>query len=254
MGQFVEAERVCREVIDWARENRVADEALLAVYSLAELLWRRGALNEAADLLGAARPVEAARPTDRGKRSVDMLLGMVALARGDLVAAHDHLVVALRSRMSHGFHGRACDTVNAIAVRCALGGDPITATRLFGAAQLTRSAMRCTPGMFGSYWLEQQAELRATLGDAAFDTAYAEGAELNLEEAAAVALGVEHPDLAAGSIRFAGVDTPAQRSPQRRRPVDETTTVELPRPMASELPRPVISDAQREALDGWERS
>ncbi|MDG4833556.1 adenylate/guanylate cyclase domain-containing protein [Solwaraspora sp. WMMD1047] len=246
MGQFVEAERVCREVIDWARENRVASEALLAVYSLAELLWRRGALDEAADLLGAARPVEAARPTDRGKRSVDMLLGMVALARGDLVAAHDHLVVALRSRMSHGFHGRACDTVNAIAVRCALGGDPVTATRLFGAAQLTRSAMRCTPGMFGSYWLEQQAELRATLGDAAFDTAYAEGAELNLEEAAAVALGVEHPDLAAGSIRFAAVDTPTQRSRDRRGPVDETATVELP--------RPVISDAQREALDGWERS
>nr|MDT0658283.1 adenylate/guanylate cyclase domain-containing protein [Micromonospora sp. DSM 115978] len=245
MGQFAEAERACREVIEWARVNGVASEALLAVYSLAELLWRRGALDEAAELLGAARPVEAARPTDRGKRSVDMLLGMVALARGDLVAAHDHLVVALRSRMSHGFHGRACDTVNAIAVRCALGGDPVTATRLFGAAQLTRSAMRCTPGMFGSYWLERQADLRAGLGDAAFDAGYAEGAELSLEEAAAVALGVDHPDLAAGSIRFAAVDTPVQRSRDRHGPDDGTATVEIPRPAAS--------DAQRQALDGRER-
>ncbi|MGI5213215.1 ATP-binding protein [Plantactinospora sp. CA-290183] len=218
MGQLAEAERVCREVIAWAEEEDVAGDALLAVYSLAELLWRRGALDEAAELLGAARPVEAARPTERGKRSVDMLLGMVALARGDLVAAHDHLVVALRSRMSYGFLARACDTVNAIAVRCAGGGDPRTAARLFGAAQLTRSAMRCTPGTFGAYWLQEQSALRALLGDAAFDAAYAAGAELSLEEAAAVALEVEHPDLAVDSIRFAGVESPAQRSGPRHAP------------------------------------
>ncbi len=212
MGQLAEAERVCREVIDWARQHHVAGDGLLAVYSLAELLWRRNALDEAAELLGAARPVEAARPAERGKRSVDMLLGMVALARGDLVAAHDHLVVALRSRLSHGFHGRACDTVNAMAVRCAQGGDPVTAARLFGAAQRTRSAMRSTPGTFGDYWLEEHVGLRAVLGDAAFDAAYAAGAELSLEEAAAMALGIEHPDLASGSIRFSGVDPPSQRS------------------------------------------
>ncbi|MFD0817630.1 adenylate/guanylate cyclase domain-containing protein, partial [Micromonospora zhanjiangensis] len=152
------------------------------------------------------RPSEAARPAERGRRSVDMLLGMVALTRGDLVAAHDHLVVALRSRMSHGFHGRACDTLQAIAVRCAWGGDPVLAARLFGAAQATRSALRCSPGIYGPYWSEEQAALRAVLGDEAFDGAYAEGAELRLEEAVTVALAVEHPDLSAGSIRFAGMD------------------------------------------------
>jgi predicted ATPase/class 3 adenylate cyclase len=212
MGQLAEAERVCREVIDWARDNDVSGDVLSAVHSLAELLWRRGALDEAADLLGAARPVEAGRPIERGRRSIDMLLGMVALARGDLVAAHDHLVVALRSRMSHGFHGRACDTVSAFAVRCAAGGDPVTAARLFGAAQATRSAMRAAPGAFGAYWLAEQAGLRSVLGDIAFDAAYAQGAELSLEEAAAVALAVQHPDLAADSIRFSAVDPPAQRS------------------------------------------
>ena len=35
-----------------------------------------------------------------------MLLGLVALSRGDLIAAHDHLVVALRFRMSYGYHWR----------------------------------------------------------------------------------------------------------------------------------------------------
>ncbi|PZF86588.1 ATP-binding protein, partial [Micromonospora deserti] len=202
MGQLAEAERVCREVIAWAHDQDVVGDALFAVFKLAELLWRRGALDEAAELLGAARPVEAARPLERGRRSVDMLLGMVALARGDLIAAHEHLLVALRSRMSHGFHGRACDTLNAIAVRCAAGDDPLTGARLFGAAQATRASLRSTPGICGAYWAERQAELRGMLGDAAFDDAYGQGAELGLEEAAAVALAVEHPDLAADSTRF----------------------------------------------------
>ncbi|WP_320069244.1 adenylate/guanylate cyclase domain-containing protein [Micromonospora sp. RTGN7] len=215
-GQFVEAELVCRKAIEWAREWDVVPDALPAVFSLAELLWRRGALVEAAELLGEARPVEAARPADRGRRSVDMLLGMVALGRRDLVAAHEHLLAALRSRMSHGFHRRACDTLNAIAVRCAVGEDPLTAARLFGAAQATRASMRSTPGIYGPYWLEQQAALRRALGDEAFDDAYGEGSELGLEEAAAVALRVEHPDLGEGSVRFTttGALAPRQLGPE----------------------------------------
>lgn len=227
MGQFTEAERVCREVIEWAHEQDVVSDALLAIYNLAELLWRRGALEEAAELLGAARPVEAARPAERGRRSVDMLLGMVALARGDLVAAHEHLLVALRSRMSHGYLGRACDTVNAIAVRCALGGDPATAARLFGAAQATRANLRATPGIYGPYWLERQAQLRRVLGDEAFDAAYGAGAELALEEAAALALGVEHPDLAGHSPRFGAPGTRAPRRPD-----------EAPNPHPTSRPHP----------------
>ena len=82
--------------------------------------------------------MEAGRPEDRGRRTVDWLLGMVALRRGDLVAAHDHLVVALRSRLRHGFRGAAADAVAAIAVRCALGGDPATAAILFGGAEAVR--------------------------------------------------------------------------------------------------------------------
>ncbi|MEU4780839.1 adenylate/guanylate cyclase domain-containing protein [Micromonospora sp. NPDC023633] len=213
MGQFAEAERICREVIDWASGQEVLGDALFGVFSLAELLWRRGALDEAAELLGSARPVEAARPVERGRRSVDMLLGMVALARGDLVAAHEHLQVALRSRMSHGFHGRACDTLNAMAVRCAAGGDGLTAARLFGAAGATRASMRCAPGIYGGYWVQRQGKLRRELGDTAFDGAYGEGAELGLEEAAALALAVEHPDLAVGSARFAA--GPARVAPRQ---------------------------------------
>ncbi|MEU7903055.1 adenylate/guanylate cyclase domain-containing protein [Actinoplanes sp. NPDC049118] len=200
-GRLAEAERVCRDVIALAERTGVPGAALPSVVALAELLWRRDAVDEAAELLGGARQLEAGRPQDRGSRTVDWLLGMVALRRGDLVAAHDHLVVALRSRLRHGFRGAAAAAVAAIAVRCAVGGDPTTATILFGGAESVRGARRAT--QFGAFWSAQQAALRRRLGDAAFDVAYAEGADNGFARAVATALAVEHPDLEDGSARFA---------------------------------------------------
>jgi predicted ATPase/class 3 adenylate cyclase len=200
-GRLPAAERLCRDVIELAERSGVPSAGLPAVVTLAELLWRRGALDEAADLLGGARQIEAGRPEDRGRRTVDWLLGMVALRRGDLVAAHDHLIVALRSRLRHGFRGAAADAVAAIAVRCAIGGDAATAAMLFGGAEPVRGVRRA--GLFGAYWAAQQAAVRSVLGDAGFDAAYAEGAAAGLDRIVASALAVEHPDLEHGSIRFA---------------------------------------------------
>ncbi|MET0416388.1 MAG: adenylate/guanylate cyclase domain-containing protein, partial [Actinoplanes sp.] len=200
-GRYSEAEQLCRGVIALAERTGVPEAALPAVVALAELLWRRDALDEAADLLGGARQLEAAHPEDRGRRTVDWLLGMVALRRRDLVAAHDHLVVALRSRLRHGFRGGAADAVAAIAVRCAQGGDPATAAVLFGGAEAARGARRTE--MFGRFWSAEQLSLRTALGDATFDVAYADGVGLGFDQIVAMALAVEHPDLADGAARFA---------------------------------------------------
>ncbi|XVU30730.1 ATP-binding protein [Actinoplanes sp. CA-054009] len=202
-GRYDDAELLCRDVIATAERRGVAEAAMPAVIALAELLWRRDALNEASELLGGARQWEASRPGDRGRRTVDWLLGMVALRRGDLVAAHDHLVVALRSRLRHGFRGAAADAVAAIAVRCSLGGDPTSAAVLFGGAEAAKGARRTE--MFGRFWSAQQLSLRTALGDAAFDAAYAEGVGLGFDRIVAMALAVEHPDLEDGATRFAQV-------------------------------------------------
>ncbi|MFG1610070.1 adenylate/guanylate cyclase domain-containing protein [Actinoplanes sp. NPDC049265] len=196
-----EAEQVCRDVIARADRTGVAGAAFPATVALAELLWRRDALDEAAELLAGARQVEAGRPADRGRRTVDWLLGLIALRRGDLVAAHDHVVVALRSRLRHGFRGGAADAVAALAVRCALGGDYTTAAMLFGGSEGVRGVRRTV--MFGGFWAEQQAQVRAAVGDTAFDAAYANGAGQGFDRIIAAALAVEHPDLEYGSVRFA---------------------------------------------------
>lgn len=202
-GRYDDAEKLCRQVIATADRHGVTEAAMPAVIALAELLWRRDALDEAAELLGGARQWEASRPEDRGRRTVDWLLGMVALRRGDLVAAHDHLVVALRSRLRHGFRGAAADAVAAIAVRCAMGGDPATAAVLFGGAEAAKGARRTE--MFGRFWSARQLSLRSSLGDAAFDAAYADGVGLGFDRIVAMALAVEHPDLEDGAARFAQV-------------------------------------------------
>jgi hypothetical protein len=203
MGDPIAAEKACRDILAWANDRDVAHEALDAVYCLAQLLWRRGGVDEAAELLAATRPIEASRPAERGRRTVDMVLGMVALSRGDLVAAHEHLVVALRSRMSFGFHSGACESLNALAARCALGGDQITAVRLFGAAQAAQVQLRGANVLFAPFWTEQQRRIREGLGDRVFDDVYAQGSALTLDEAVTVALSVDHPDMAVGSERFA---------------------------------------------------
>ena len=66
LGREEEAERACRDVIDWARSRHVAAEALPAVFCLAQLLWRRGKLAEAATELGAARAVASTHPDRAG--------------------------------------------------------------------------------------------------------------------------------------------------------------------------------------------
>jgi hypothetical protein len=215
LGREEEAERACRDVIDWARSRHADAEALPAVFTLAQLLWRRGSLAEAATELGAARAAASTHPTERGRRSIDMLLGMVALSRGDLIAAHDHIVVALRFRMANGYHWAACEALTAMAVRCALGGEMTQAATLFGAAQAARAWLRSHQGVIGPMGRRHEGAVRNTMGDTAFDTAYGEGASMSLDEATAYALAVEHPDLTHALVRLS-IDT------------DPTTDLSLP--------------------------
>ncbi|HEY7222697.1 MAG TPA: adenylate/guanylate cyclase domain-containing protein [Micromonosporaceae bacterium] len=202
LGREDEAERACREAIEWARNHNVEAESLPAVFCLAQMLWRRGRLVEAATELGAARAVASTHPTERGRRSIDMLLGMVALSRGDLIAAHDHVVVALRARMAHGYHWAATEALTAMAVRCALGGEMTQAATLFGASQAARSRLKTHRGVLGPMGQRHESAVRHIMGDVAFDEAYAAGAAMTLAEATTFALDVEHPDLAHALVRL----------------------------------------------------
>ena len=202
-GDHDAAITACRDVVAWAEDHGVPHEALDATCCLAQMLWARGDVDGAAEVLAGARQIENLRPADRGRRQIDMTLGMIALARGDVIAAHEHLVVALRSRMTYGFHSGACEAINALAARCTIGGDPITGARLFGAAQAAQEWLRGANLLLAPYWAQRKMQLREMLGNRIFDQVYAQGAALTLDQAVAVALSVDHPDMADGSERFA---------------------------------------------------
>ena len=132
-----------------------------------------------------------------------MLLGMVALSRGDLIAAHDHIVVALKGRMAHGYLWAATEALTAMAVRCALGGEMTQAATLFGASQAARSRLKTTHrGALGPLGQRHESAVRHIMGDAAFDEAYAAGAAMTVERAAEYALKVDHPDLAHAMVHL----------------------------------------------------
>ena len=132
-----------------------------------------------------------------------------------LFRSHDHIVVALRHRMTHGYHWAACESLTAMAVRCALGGEMTQAATLFGAAQAARARLRSNQGAIGPMGRRHESAVRNTMGDAAFDAAYGEGAAMTLGEATAFALAVEHPDLQHALVRLS-IDT------------DPTTDLSLP--------------------------
>ena len=168
----------------------VAGDALFAVYTPGRAAvaarrpgrggatcWRRP---------GRWRP---ARPAERGRRTVDMILGLVALDAGRprrgarppggraAVAGGERLPLA--GRRDPQRDGRAVR-----ARRRASDGGP--AVR--GGAGGPRPAAGLAPGCSGPYWAEHEAAVRGVLGDAVFDSAYAEGTALSVGEAAAVAL------------------------------------------------------------------
>src|SRR5262249_61670500 len=101
LGREDAAQRACRDVIDWARSRHVAAEALPAVFCLAQLLWRRGRLAEGATEVGAARVSASVHPTERGRRTVDLLVGLGARSPGGPIARPAHIAVARRVPVAH---------------------------------------------------------------------------------------------------------------------------------------------------------
>ncbi|HEY1487320.1 MAG TPA: hypothetical protein VGF84_14540, partial [Micromonosporaceae bacterium] len=97
----------------------------------------------------------------------------------------------------------------------------------FGAAQAAQVWLRGANILFAPFWVEQQARIRERLEDRVFDDVYAQGAALTLDQAVAVALSVDHPDLLDGSKRFADIDATERYLDETVRLADESETVRL---------------------------
>ena len=150
------------------------------------------------DYEGAARWLEEGLATAReaGDRVAThqalYYLGLLARARGDEGRAAEHfaaglaLAEELRDRLNAGYF------VKGLAEVAAGRGRATEAVRLLGAAEAVLQATGSAPYRYVSDWLghERAMAARASLGDAAFDAAWAAGRALPLEEAIAEAMAV----------------------------------------------------------------
>jgi len=110
-------------------------------------------------------------------------LALVARERGDTAAtlAHFRAALAYYGRLGERWHAALCLEGIALAARQRA---PAPAARLLGAAAALRSALRAPRPPVGRVVYEQAvAELRAALGEAAFEAAWAAGQTAPLEHA-----------------------------------------------------------------------
>lgn len=118
-----------------------------------------------------------------GVADAHLVAGRVALLRGELTTADEHLHAALAAMTGRGLLGRIADVIEAIGEVVLAYGKPTEATRLLAAAESVRVEL----GM-PRFPVEQPrfdaavAACREVLGDDAFEEASSEGSRLTLDE------------------------------------------------------------------------
>lgn len=192
MGAPTQAEAACRGSIAYAQEHHAESESLPSICCLARLLWRRGALEEARQLLVGAEALEAGQPAWRGRRRTGFLLGLIALADDDLPTARSHLVKSLRARMVYGFHSGVVAGLYAMASWSAKDGDHDRAALLFAAADTHRSSLRVAASVDAESFAGDRARTMEALVEA-YQERYDAGALLGLAEAVEVAVAIRTP-------------------------------------------------------------
>jgi predicted ATPase len=178
------AEQACHDTIRFARDQDAEAAALPSVYCLARLLWQRGALDEAREILAAGAALEAGQPAWRGLRQTSFQSGLIALSAGEPAVARCHLLRALRARVRYGFHSGVVAALYAMASWAVRVGEYDRAALLTGSADTHRDRLRVAGA--GSL-TDDQLQTADALGDV-YPDRYDAGSRLSLTEAVRVAV------------------------------------------------------------------
>ncbi len=189
-GRYERAEVLLGEALDRLWATGAEASAATARYHLAVVAYGRADLDRAEELLAQAR----ATPPERWGGVAGYALhlqGLVAAARGNTVQAADLLGQSLAAFTDLDRPEGVSEALAGFAVVASQGGRHDLAARLLGAVDAleeeTGTASRLPErGMYERV----RANLRAVLGDEAFEAAWTAGRALSREQAAADALSV----------------------------------------------------------------
>jgi predicted ATPase/class 3 adenylate cyclase/DNA-binding CsgD family transcriptional regulator/tetratricopeptide (TPR) repeat protein len=148
-------------------------------------------------------------------------LGVVDLMAADPGSARRHFLDSLDTARITGVTSYVHSALLGLALAAGADGDPTIAATLHGVAdERYEQAGRGFEAIETGLRDRDHAELRATLGDAAFEAAYRHGRKLSQSDAIALATAAARPDAdagSAGSVPAAEVTVPSSADPLSER-------------------------------------
>ncbi len=168
---------------------------------LGVLALQAGDIDLARARLGSSHDICREVGDKRGEATAQWWLGKADLAAGDFEDAPTRLGAALRAFQAFDMYAEMLGCLEDHALLVADRGNPETAVRLYSVADAQRRNLWLPRSPLAERrWSDATAALRSTLGEAAYDKAWAEGATTDVGEAiklasAVVAMRVE-PELA----------------------------------------------------------
>ena len=143
-------------------------------------------------------------------------LGLVDLIDGDPRHARRHFLDSLDTARITGVTSYLPGAILGLALAAGADGDPAIAATLHGVAdEHYEQAGRAFEALEAGLRDRDRAQLRATLGDAAFEAAYARGRTLSQADAIALAVGTADPDPGVASAVTVPAAGPGERTVQQ---------------------------------------
>ncbi len=189
LGDAAEIVARCEEALALSRARGDTEQEAFALHNLGIAAWLQHDLARAKALLRDSLALVREDGYPPAIAEVLTSLGRVERAQGHLEQARSTLTESLILAREGGPYFIVADDLEELAGLAALEHQTDLAARLLGAAQALRQAKCMRPRGLGQRRHEcAVAEVRAVLGDAAFEAAYAAGQAMGREEAVALAL------------------------------------------------------------------
>jgi predicted ATPase/class 3 adenylate cyclase len=151
---------------------------------LGELAFAAGDVDEASRRVGESLSRCQQAGDKRGEAVAFWWMGKLDVARRDLASARIKLSGALRAFRAFDMRGEMLECVEDHAVLAHLAGNVDYAARLFAAADSSRKRQGVARKRIAeATWLAELSVIRERLGDSAFDKAWSQGQQWDLNEA-----------------------------------------------------------------------
>ena len=187
--QYGRAMALAEESLALARELGHARGIIVSLGQAGALFVEGGEHDRAAALLEEAQGLARTHGDEDAQAWLFLTQSKLAIARGDYAAAFGRAVESLRIFHAHSTTAGVAGSLYELALVSEAEGRPERAARLFGAADALRETTGASLSPSETVVNEQAAQrASASLGDAAFAAARADGRALSLEDAVALAV------------------------------------------------------------------